>query len=88
MGNTVMMPHPIFCFAKKTCMAIGLLKESICMHGEEVKMIMLLGTEEKENDDITILFSLVDEIVKEGNLVSKLDKIATSSDVKKLLFTI
>lgn len=75
MGNGVMMPHPLFYYANKTCMSVGILKHPIKCNDNLINLVLLLGTEQKENDDITILFSLVDEIVKDRNL----DKILTET---------
>ena len=80
MGNGVMLPHPLFHYANKTCIAVGVLKKKIESNDNSINLILLLGTEAKENDRIPILFSLVDEIVNDSKLSKVIEKITSGQD--------
>lgn len=58
MGDWFMIPHPLLTFAKKTAIAVAILKKPIRMKEKEIQLVFLLAMEKKQNEQIGVLFQL------------------------------
>ena len=62
LNDVFMVPHPIATFAKKTVVAVGILKKPILMDHHSVQLIFILGIKQKQNDDVNVLFNFFKHI--------------------------
>lgn len=61
--DTFMIPHPLFTFANKTSIAIGILRHPIAYKGSNIQIIFLLAIEKQRNDEMNVIFQFFNQIV-------------------------
>ena len=62
LNDHFMIPHPLATFAKKTAVAVSIMKSPLSMQQREIKIIFTLAIERKQNDDINVLFQFFKQI--------------------------
>lgn len=87
-GDWFMIPHPLMTFAKKTAIAVAVLKKPIRMHEKDIQLIFLLAMERKQNDKIGILFQFFKHMVQERSSIGMLSAIETEKEFVDVLIRI
>jgi len=62
LSDCFMLPHPLGSFAKRSAVAVAVLKKPLKYHEKEIQLIFLLAAEDKEDEDIGNLFQLSRQI--------------------------
>lgn len=79
-GDWFMIPHPLMNFAKKDAIGVAVLKKPIHVHGKEIQLIFLLAMEQKQNDQIGILFQFFKHMAMEKTSIGMLSAIETEQE--------
>ncbi len=72
LSNCFMVPHPLSAFAKKSVVSVAILKSPIKFKDKEVKLIFMLASQAKIDDEIQELFQLFKKIARDKNVFEKL----------------
>lgn len=83
-----MIPHPLMNFAKKDAIGVAVLKKPIHVHGKEIQLIFLLAMEQKQNDQIGILFQFFKHMAMEKTSIGMLSAIETEQEFVDVLIRI
>lgn len=79
-GDWFMIPHPLMNFAKKTAIAVAILKKPIHMHEREIQLIFLLGMEQRIDDQIGVLFQFFKHMALEASFIDMLSSVKTEKE--------
>lgn len=79
-GDWFMIPHPLMNFAKKTAIAVAILKKPIHMHDREIQLIFLLAMEQRINDQIGVLFHFFKHMALEASSIDMLSSVKTEKE--------
>ena len=71
-GASIMVPHALFTFAKKTGIEVALLKNPVLHHEANIQIVFLLALEKQRNDDMNWLFQFFNQIVSHRKYMSQL----------------
>lgn len=72
LSNHFMVPHPLSTFARKSVVSVAILKSPIKYKDKEVKLIFLLASQAKVDEEIQELFQLFKKITRDKNVFEKL----------------
>ena len=75
-----MIPHPLMNFAKKTAIAVAILKKPIHMHDREIQLIFLLAMEQRIDDQIGVLFHFFKHMALEVSSIDMLSAVETEKE--------
>lgn len=79
-GDWFMIPHPLMNFAKKTAIAVAILKKPIHMHDREIQLIFLLAMEQRIDDQIGVLFHFFKHMALEVSSIDMLSAVETEKE--------
>lgn len=79
-GDWFMIPHPLMNFAKKTAIAVAVLKKPIHMHDREIQLIFLLAMEQRIDDQIGVLFHFFKHMALEEASINMLSSVKTERE--------
>lgn len=66
-SNILMLPHPLFTFAKKTSVAVAVLEQPIAYLGSMIQLVFLLAIEKERNMEMNVLFQFFNQITENPN---------------------
>lgn len=72
LSNWFMIPHPLSVFAKKSGVAVAVLKTPVKYNYKEIRLIFLLATEARNDPEINYLFQLFKQIAHSKGMFEKL----------------
>lgn len=88
MGESFMIPHPLFTFAKKTSVAVGVLNEPLHMDNNQIQLIFLLAIEEKYEEDVNLLFHFFKQLSSCKELVHNLIDAQDAKSFREILLDV
>lgn len=86
LGDTLMMPHPLYTFANKTAVAIGVIKKGIEHNENVVRLVFLLAIEKVRNSEINFIFQFFKQISNNKNLLKSLYESETKEEMISNMF--
>lgn len=86
LGDTLMMPHPLYTFANKTAVAIGVIKKGFEHNDEIVRLVFLLAIEKVRNSEINFIFQFFKQISGNKNLLKSLFESETKEEYISNMF--
>lgn len=72
LDDALMIPHPIYTFANKTTVAVGIINKGFIHNGEVIRLVFLLGFERVRNPEVNLLFQFFKQISGNKKLLKKL----------------
>jgi len=87
-GDSFMIPHPLVTFAKKTAIAAAALKKPLRMQGKEIQVIFLLAMEQKQNEQMGVLFQFFRQIAMDRSAIGNLVSVETGEEFIEALIQI
>lgn len=79
-SNWFMIPHPLMTYAKKSVVAVAILKKPLKYNDKEVKLIFLLALEGKNDLDVQDLFHLFRQIGINQSIFKNLIQSSSASE--------
>ncbi|MFV0551373.1 MAG: BglG family transcription antiterminator [Anaerorhabdus sp.] len=86
LGDTLMMPHPLYTFANKTAVAIGVIKKGFEHNENVVRLVFLLAIEKVRNSEINFIFQFFKQISNNKNLLKSLYESETKEEMISNMF--
>lgn len=86
LGDTLMMPHPLYTFANKTAVAIGVVKKGFEHNEHDVRLVFLLAIEKVRNSEINFIFQFFKQISSNKNLLKSLYESETKEEMISNMF--
>lgn len=86
LGDILMMPHPLYTFANKTAVAIGVIKKGFEHNENVVRLVFLLAIEKVRNSEINFIFQFFKQISNNKNLLKSLYESETKEEMISNMF--
>lgn len=85
LNERFMIPHPLATFAKRTAVAVAIIKQPIIMDTHHIQIIFTLAIERKQNDDINVLFHFFKQIAARKEAMEMLSRVHDAQELQQVL---
>lgn len=86
LGDTLMMPHPLYTFSNQTAVAIGVIKKGFQHNDNDVRLVFLLAIEKIRNSETNFIFQYFKQISSNKNLLKSLYESETKEEMISNMF--
>lgn len=88
MGESFMIPHPLFTFAKKTSIAVGIMRTPLSTNDSQIQLIFLLAIEQKYDEDVNLLFHFFKQLSSCKEFIHNLIEAQDAKSFRKKLLDV